>query len=149
MYVYITLVRDPKERMISSFFHNGKDRKYSSPSWKDIVAESSLDKNINWYNIEFKQCFGIELKDIDFDRKKGYGIYYGDKIDLLVQRLDRLGIEDSLMYYFGPIFGSLTSFNERSTTSSGRDYRLTRNKLLQSNIYLDGYDEFRKLFWDA
>lgn len=146
-FVYISMVRDPKERMISSFFHNGKDRNIVWLTWKDIVAASSLEKNIGWYNVEFQECFDVQVKDIEFNREKGYGIYNEDKLDLLIQRLDMLGRDDALMNYFGPDFGSLISFNERLTTNSGKDYRMVKKRLMESNIYLEGYSEFRKLFW--
>ena len=147
-YVYISMVRDPIERMISSFFHNGKDKSLDSIEWEDILSVSSLDKNIKWYSIEFRECFGIELEDIKFDRKRGYGKYYEGNVHLLVQRLDRLGCNDVLTDYFGPDFGSLISFNERTTTHSGEDYRMVKKRLLDGNVYLEGNNEFRKLFWD-
>lgn len=99
----ISLIREPVARNISSFFFNIE--RYRPDVFKDILLgrENSHavldiflkefpehDYTLQWFDTEMKQVFGIDIYTEPFHAEKGYQIYYGDKADLLLLRLESL-----------------------------------------------------------
>jgi len=93
----ITLVRDPFEREISSFFHNLEIYFPNTDSISlDLIKEklinspSSHNYALNWFDKEIKQRFSIDVYNHPFDKEKGYSIIKKDKVELLIIRLEDL-----------------------------------------------------------
>ncbi|MBW2046213.1 MAG: hypothetical protein JRI96_15255 [Deltaproteobacteria bacterium] len=98
----ITLVRDPIARNISCFFQT-IDRRFLN--FYKRVKEGLLTINklvytfyekedhklpLNWFDVEIKPLFGIDVFSSTFPKSKGYKIYRSRKADLLVIKLEKL-----------------------------------------------------------
>lgn len=54
----------------------------------------------NWYNVEMKSIFGIDIYGIPFDREKGYTIIEQDNIECLVMKLEKLDANEKIVAQF-------------------------------------------------
>ena len=99
----ITLVRDPMAQNISSFFQvidlyiTDFFKRYESKTLqvKDLtelfLEQYSPDCIFNnWFDLEMKSVFGIDVYANKFPKSKGYEIYRGKWADLLLLRLENL-----------------------------------------------------------
>lgn len=109
----ITLIRDPVARNISTFFENlevaahPRGSRYAVRSdyyGFDLEVESGHleplmrlfferlvhDRPLRYFDDEIKYVFGIDVFQSAFARDRGYMIYRGDNVDLLLIRLEDL-----------------------------------------------------------
>jgi hypothetical protein len=110
----ITLTREPIGRNISAFFENlevvpchadgefeissdyyGLDRTIVSVDRPQELAAlfrryAKHDSPLKFFDKEIKGIFGIDVFDEGFPKDKGFGIYHGERVDLLVLRLESL-----------------------------------------------------------
>lgn len=98
----ITLTREPIARNISSFFSRidlyfpDFQRKISSGliPVNDIIdvflKEFSHDRPLEWFDLELKNVFKIDVFSSEFYQPQGYKIYKKDNIDLLLIKLESL-----------------------------------------------------------
>lgn len=109
----ITLVREPIARNISTFFENlevtekpdGGGYAIKSDYYAidtDVMLDNveplialffdrlQHDRPLGYFDDEVKTVFDLDVYSGDFPRQKGYGIYQGDRADLLLIRLDNL-----------------------------------------------------------
>lgn len=80
---YITIVKDPVARNLSSFMFDIR-RFISSYAWKDGLSNEFKykyfiklfrhDYILSWFDIEFKKNVGLDIYKYKFDSKKGYQI---------------------------------------------------------------------------
>jgi hypothetical protein len=98
----ITLTREPIARNISSFFSRidlyfpNLKREISSGliPVNDLIDvflnEFNHDRPLEWYDIELKNVFNIDVYSSEFYQPQGYKIYKKGNIDLLLIRLESL-----------------------------------------------------------
>jgi len=99
----ITLVRDPVARNISWMFQALHDslEHYISHNPRANVSMAELtemlfrkyvvhDIAVDWFDIEFKKCTGVNVYDYEFDRKKGVTRIQAKNLDILVLKLSEL-----------------------------------------------------------
>jgi hypothetical protein len=113
----VSLVRDPVARNISAFFQ--EPNMIISESDNDFFVSSTIyDYRVNlkkqgmarlieeffdkfdheaplvFYDREIRDVFGIDIYSYEFPKAKGYKIYEGDEVDMLVIRLEDLDLVD-------------------------------------------------------
>ena len=110
----ITLVREPIGRNMSAFFENlhvaaaGNSGNFViSSDYYDIapvavcidepqiLADLFYEKAVHdspkvFFDREIKDIFGIDVLETGFDFDRGYEIYHGDRVELLVLKLEKL-----------------------------------------------------------
>jgi len=100
----VSMVRDPVAREISSFFQNLPllypdlyrkmliFPKSAHEELLDLFLQTGLNGKYyeTWFDTEVKEVFGIDVFSTPFSGEKGYGIYKGEKAELLVMRLESL-----------------------------------------------------------
>ncbi|MRG85070.1 putative capsular polysaccharide synthesis family protein [Salinibacillus xinjiangensis] len=103
----ISLVREPISRNISMFFqdihipifdmakyYNGrKDGDVSLETLKDLYFSKLNHKyGVTWFENEFEKTFGINIYDYEFDKEKGFTTISQKGIDIMVIKMEKLGI---------------------------------------------------------
>ena len=100
----VTLVREPIARNISGFFQL-RDRWFpnfinqynqEAISTADIkerfLAEYEHQEPLDWFDNEIKHVFGIDVFATEFPKSKGYAIYSGDNVEILLIKLEKLAV---------------------------------------------------------
>jgi len=98
----VTLVREPIARNISAFFHT-LDAWYpefnhqhgdinESVPFAELTSvfleEFPHELPLTWFDSEMKCAFGVDVFSSEFPKQKGYDIYQGERVNLLVIRLE-------------------------------------------------------------
>ena len=99
----ITLVREPIARNVSSFFQTFD---LDTPDFIDkyragalnidefsrrFLQKSDLHESpLQWFDVQLKPVFGIDVFATDFPKTKGYKIYTSEHVSILVLKLERL-----------------------------------------------------------
>jgi len=141
-YYHITMVRDPIERAISSFFYNQKYKKFKGPDFitnnnlEIFEKEIDFEKNVMWFDYDYNAYFKTNYQNLKFEKNKGFSITkFDDKNYSLIIRTDKLNKIFSYAFYeligFKP--DELKSFNTRSQTNVGELYKEFKNKLRLSD----------------
>jgi hypothetical protein len=109
----VTLVRDPIARSMSDFFQNSKverigaDEKFKVNSdwygFDDIISKKDIrklfqifiekydfDRNLNYFDLEFKGVLGIDIYDCYFPTSNGYKICKFKNADILIIKVEHL-----------------------------------------------------------
>jgi hypothetical protein len=99
----ISLVRDPVATNLSGFFHNlhwwpddlRARCQSGAPGWQQELLDHFLlhyphDVPEDWFDMEMKSVFGIDVFASDFDKKTGYRRFDSEKFPLLLLRLEDL-----------------------------------------------------------
>ena len=103
----ISLLREPVSRNVSGYFQPFRNYIYMNRVHKEVFIQPDtyegirrlLEKEIQkgtygamfeWFNMELKEPFGIDVLECDFDKEKGYGIVQNDIIELLLIKLEKL-----------------------------------------------------------
>ncbi|HMN31506.1 MAG TPA: putative capsular polysaccharide synthesis family protein [Caldilineaceae bacterium] len=99
----ITLVRDAVSTNLSGYFYNSYswpaalreqarsgDRGVMEALAADFLAHYPHDVPLNWFDMEVKNVFGIDVYAEPFPQEQGYQIYRSDSADLLLLKLDQL-----------------------------------------------------------
>lgn len=102
----ITLVRDPIARNISSFFQDLKTRhlylEYSKiienhdiEGAAGLLADAFLKNHdhsrpLNWFDMELKRVFKIDIFSMPFDKESGFKIYNSELGSALLIKLEKL-----------------------------------------------------------
>ena len=91
----ITLVREPVMRSISDLFQNWQHifediEKVKNEQLLQRMAKMEHDYTLSWFETEFSEFLGVDIYELPFDPKKGYGIYHLPKIDLLCMKFEML-----------------------------------------------------------
>jgi hypothetical protein len=139
----VTLTRDPVGRNISSFFeildlqmHYGLQDKLQTKGVEGVVPElCSLflteypdhDLPLTFFHSELKTVFGVDVFSCPFPHSKGYMIYQGENVELLLLRLEDL--DRSAPHAFEEFLGI-------------RGVELVRSNIGDQKIYADVYRHF-------
>ena len=99
----ITLVRDVVATNLSGYFYNSyawpADLRRAAQARQpgvleqlaaDFLAHYPHEFPLNWFDMEVKNVFAIDVFAQPFAQEQGYQIYRGDRADLLLLKLDRL-----------------------------------------------------------
>ncbi len=129
----VTLFREPVSRNISSFFYN--IRKYSEnfdsyslddDHWINEVRNDYLnvfnehDYSLNWFDMELKEKFNIDVYSQEFDKEKGYTIIKSNEVDVLILKLEFL--RESSLQAFREFFSIENMCLTSENTSGGQSY---------------------------
>lgn len=145
----ITLTREPIGRNISAFFQslnyrfprfiNELDKnqeKLLTIEMRDAFLKNyPHDLSLNWFDVELKQVFGIDVYKSDFPTMYGYKVYQSSNVELLVIRLEDLQkcYRQSLSEFIG-IDPKKIVLN--SSNVSSQKYYKTIYEYFKSHIYL-------------
>ncbi len=99
----ITLVRDPVATNVSGFFHNFEwwpdeltaAARRDDPDILDrllahFLANYPHRMPLQWFDMEIKAVFDVDVYAEPFDRELGYRIYHGGYTDMVLIKLERL-----------------------------------------------------------
>ena len=99
----VTLFREPVSRNISSFFYNVHKyvpgfNQYSieDDRWLSELTNCYLkqfpehDYSLNWFDLEMKKAFDVDVYDYQFEKEYGYTIIQTDDVDILILKLEKL-----------------------------------------------------------
>jgi hypothetical protein len=152
----ITLVREPVAREISNLFQNP----HHFPRLTGLTGDSfvagaisqiqdtladfneSTDYTVQWFNVELKDVFGVNVYDRCFDPAKGYAIYKMQNADILLLRSEDLShcAPQAIQEFLGISDFILLKANEASSKDYAREYRQVVEKInfppeVLDNIY--------------
>ncbi len=91
---YISLVREPVSREISSFYQNRQlyFKDFLPNDFKEInnlIESRGYDLALNWFDYELKKHLNFDVYSQSFDRAKGFSIYKIDSnAELMILRTD-------------------------------------------------------------
>ncbi|MEO0456156.1 MAG: putative capsular polysaccharide synthesis family protein [Cyanobacteria bacterium P01_A01_bin.114] len=147
----ITLIRDPIARNLSSFFHELRyqpdilDAKTIDSSTLKVLLEEYFQRYpdshhpFDWFDLELKAVFNIDLFSADFSPVDGYKIYTNDDIDLLVLKLEHLDAcaQHALHEFLGIEKILLRAANKGDRTQSGELYKKFKQRAILPTDYLN------------
>lgn len=159
-----TLVRDPIERNISSFFQNlkiffGYDvaEKLKEKRKEEIVDElisiflenyiSGNRKNfldcdsLTWFDQELKEVFGLNVFQYPFNKDRGFDLYSEKNTSLLIMRLENLNecFQDAMSSFLGKSVQITESRNKADNKEYGDVYTMLKERIELPAWYLDKY----------
>ena len=135
----ISMVRDPISRDISAYFSC-----FQEYILYDIV-QSDTYKGINdyldrhtkvgdygaifeWFNMEIKKIFGIDVLEYDFNKEKGYQIIQKDNVELLLVKAEQLDFCQDIIGKFVEV----------------EDFKVERKNVGSEKLCKFVYDEVKK-----
>ena len=148
----ISLVRDPVATNLSGFFHNthwwpedliARSRAYT-PGWETELLDYFLssyphDVPADWFDMEMKAVFGIDVFAQDFDQQAGYQLYDSQAYPLLLLRLENMN--ESMAAVVSNFLGLETLVFGRSNSASDKWYAELYRKFMETvtlpETYLD------------
>jgi len=147
----VTSVREPIARNVSAFFHaldawypefdhqpRGNDKSTLFAELTTIFLEEFPHKlPLTWFDSEMKSTFGIDVFSSEFPKQEGYGIYEGERVNLLVIRLEDIAKcgQQAFSKFLGIEQFALVSTNVGSEKAYGTAY----NEFLRSIVLPDSY----------
>lgn len=148
----ISLVRDPLEQKISSFFqlldrivpdfqHRYRDGTLTIEALTDIFLQRfGSERDIeDWFDREMLPVFGIDVYASEFPRSKGYQIYRGERADLLLVRLEDLdkSAGEAFECFLGLSGVTLASHNRGATKAYAAIYDEFKQRVILPDEYVD------------
>ncbi|MEZ4515541.1 MAG: putative capsular polysaccharide synthesis family protein [Chloroflexota bacterium] len=148
----ISLVRDPVATNLSGLFHNRNwwpaslknPKTQGTDEWHAALATYFLDSYphdvpAEWFDMEVKDLYGIDVYETLFDTARGYAIYHNEFADLMVLKLEML---DACAPEAFAEFLEIPDFTlARTNTASVKDYsdlyKEFRRRLVLPESYLD------------
>ena len=119
----VTLIRDPIARNVSTLFEvanlfYGYETDFSSKSFDIMFSDfrnlfsrsyqnekygQRHDTPLTWLDDEIKEIFDIDVYATEFPKHRGYTIYHGANIDLLIIRLEDLNkcVQNAFQEFLG------------------------------------------------
>ena len=133
-FYFITLVRSPIERPISSFFHNKKHLKLNINDKDELINEvkknANYKKHLDWFSKDYNNFFNTDIYKTPFNKIEGYKIYRYNNFHSLVLKTNRINDQFKKAFFELTginIKGDLNSYNKRSTTKSKLLYEYVKN----------------------
>ncbi len=137
----ITFVREPIARNISAFFQtydwfvsvskaqykNNKNEYLNEVSKSFFETYYPHDLPLNWFDDELKNAFKIDVFATDFPKDKGYKIYLGEWVDVLLIKLEKI---NEIAY---------EAIEEFLKT---KDFKLTKSNVGKNKDYSEVYQDF-------
>lgn len=137
----ISLVRDPIARGISSYFQRmqesvrGIGYALEPDAYKGVIAfltdeteKGTYGNMFEWFDIEMKGTFGIDVYQHDFDKRKGYQIIQQDNMELLLLKLEKLNDCVEIIGQFAGV----------------KDFKLMKANMGSDKLYYFAYEELKK-----
>lgn len=137
----ISLIRDPIARGISVYFQRiqehigGRAYNFFEPDTykgvtallKDETETGTYGRMFEWFNIEMKDTFGIDVYQYDFDREKGYEIIQKGNVELLLLKLEKLNDCEEIIGQFTGV----------------KDFKLIKANMGNDKLYRFAYEELK------
>lgn len=82
-----------------------------------------------WFDLEIKENFGIDVYGYDFDKERGFQIIRQDNVELLLMKLEKL---DDCQEIIGEFVGA-------------EDFKLIKSNMGNNKLYKFAYNELKKL----
>jgi hypothetical protein len=133
----LTLVREPIGRNISGFFEDPSFRQIVQLNDINNLTETFISRfnhqlPLEWFDVELKNNFNIDVYSKPFDVERGYSIYKNGNNECMVIRVDKMN----------DLFNTVCDFLELDNLPR-KDYNITGDrsngniyKLLKENIKL-------------
>jgi hypothetical protein len=131
----VTLVREPIQRNISAFFQtlnlhgkglgfakridHGQDENLIGDMLHYFVTMLDHSRPFEWFDVELKEHFGIDVLGAGFPKEKGYEIFRGEYADALVIRLEDLNRCAADAFHE---FAGIENFRLEKKQDSGKKY---------------------------
>lgn len=148
----ITFVREPIARNISAFFqtydwfvsmpeeqYKNNREAYLQEVSKNFFEKYPHDMPLTWFDDELKLAFGIDVFAREFPKNKGYKIYEGEFVDVLVLKLEKMNeiINDAIEKFL-----NIKSFRLiKSNIGKDKNYSALYKDLLPSIVIPKSYIE--------
>jgi len=105
----------------------------------------------DWFDNELKQVFGIDVLELDFDKKNGYGVYQKGNIKFLLLKLEQLSQNERVIADF---IGNQNYRLIDDNRAMDKPYYFTYNNVYRQakltmeylNRYLSDNDHFNKFY---
>lgn len=125
----ISMARDPVARNISAFFQVlEKGKKYKTDKLiNDFFNKTYHEVPLNWFDIELKRHFGIDIYKYKFPKEKGFYIIKYKNIELLLLKLEM----------FNQCLNDIKNF-------IGEDFEIKNENISEKKWYSDMYKDFKK-----
>ena len=149
----ISLIRDPVAKQISSFFEilyleldYNYNEKLKLMHVEDVVDELTLlfinkfsQQTVprDWFDLELRSVFDIDIYTKHFSHEKGYQIYEGQQADVLLIRLEDL--DRRSREAFGKFLGIENISLIKRNVGSRKDYALLYKSFLTKAILPESY----------
>ncbi|WP_274364314.1 putative capsular polysaccharide synthesis family protein [Paenibacillus thermotolerans] len=144
----ITVVRDPIQRNMSSFFQiiDKHDRDILNKGNNDVnflirhFFENYMhDYPLTWFDKELKAVFGYDVYNSNFDKEKGYIISKADNVEILVFKMEKIkeiGIE-ALNKFMNLKISVLVNRNEANEKQYHDLYKDFKSKIIFEKDFVD------------
>ena len=104
------------------------------------LRELKFGRNFDWFNIELKKYFKIDIYNSDFDKESGYKIFKNDNIEVFVYKMEKLSqIEKELGIFIGDSKFCLKNANTSDKKPYWMLYRDIKNNITLPKKYVDFY----------
>lgn len=148
----ITLVRDPVAQNISSFFQivdlyveNVYERYHNKQLEIKELTSLFLEQYSpdcifnNWFDLELRPVFGIDVYASTFPKTKGYEIYHGEIADVLLLKLENLNqcVSEAFYHFLGLEKFTLINKNIAQNKKYSSAYKEFKNTVSLPNSYID------------
>ena len=158
----VTLVRDPIARSISDFFENSTVSRIESSGqyrvssdWYDFdmivnkknigklfqifIEKHNFDRNLMYFDLEFKGVLDIDLYDCDFPTSEGFKICTFKKADVLILKLEHLNdcAKKAFKKFLNIDNFNLSVQNVGSNKNYAELYRVFQNNAAFSEVFLN------------
>ena len=97
-------------------------------------------RSFDWFNIELKKFFNIDIWKTDFDKDGGYQIYQRDNVEVFVYKLEKLtGLEMVLGEFLGVPDFQLVNENKSESKVYWKLYNDVKKEIILPQKYVDFY----------
>lgn len=109
-------------------------------TWLDYIGEHfKFGGEFDWFDVEIKEIFDIDVFQFPFDRKKGYVIIKKGNVELMICQMEKI---NNLVPQIGNFFG-LNNFElENDNESKNYLYRFAYQELKQQFLFPKNYLDF-------
>ncbi len=147
----ISIVREPVarnvsaffldiERFFNNFFVRYQNNEITLQEMTDVfINEFPHDMPLDWFDVEMKAPFGIDVFEQDYDAQKGYMIIQHDHVSLLVIKLEKLDscFKTAFLEFFGKQPESLVNTHVTNDDKSFSMYKEFLREVELPDSYLD------------
>lgn len=97
-------------------------------------------RNFDWFNLELKKYFNIDIWKTNFDKDKGYQIYQQDNVEVFVYELEKLmQLEAVLGEFLGVPDFQIISKNKGEDKEYWKLYQDTKKEIILPKQYVNFY----------
>ena len=148
----ISLVRDPIATNLSGYFHNylwwpkdlqtrsrEKSGDYLEELYQRFMELYPHDVPLNWFDLEMKPLFGVDVFATEFPKERGFKIYRGELANVLLLKLEKLRdcAQDAFDEFLGLEDFKLERANEAADKWYAELYREFKQEVSLPHAYAD------------